>query len=167
MISITPLYNPQTHRYKGVYPWKNYYRALAQSPESKQVFLGYHQDKEVAARAVAEYYHKVYGPNWPQAIKDRQRRNWRIRRVARFPYMASLHRGPKVLVYIAEVKTAKGWYKIMLADLSEAMSVVSPVWDEKWNGQCGGWRTSAAALVAIRMYQATSTAARPSQASGG
>jgi len=164
VIDTAPLYNPLTHRYKGVYQRGRYWRAIVQSPEGKLVFLGNHTEIEVAARAVATYYHDVYGKDWPKALHDRMRRCWKIRKVKRYPYRAQFHRGPSVTGYAAEVRLEDGtWHRIVLADVTGLMD------EGVWSEQVEAWRTSAVALVAIRVYRATLRlrSSRPSERPSG
>jgi hypothetical protein len=157
MIDPTPLYDPIKHRYKGVYRAPNgRWDAIVQTPEGKLQRLprGRYYCQEEAARAVAAYYEAVYGKDWVEAIKDRQRLTWRIKRVVRLLHMGALHRGPRTIVYAAYAKIrGGGWHKITPPDIlppgSNASLVVA-----MWHEEAGGWNDTATALVAIRMFRA-------------
>lgn len=165
MISTDPLYDPIRHRYKGVYPGpgRDQWDAIPLSPEGVLERKGRFNTQDEAARVVAEYYRSVYGDNWAEVIKtrNRMRRDWRIKKIKRFPYMADLHRGPSVTVYVAEIKVVslESWHKIQPVDIVEGVSdcemFSSPnkVIQMMWNDEGKGWRTIAAATVAIRIFR--------------
>lgn len=159
MIDTSSLYDPVCDRYKGVYagPGYNQWDAIVQTPKGKLERKGRFETPEAAAYAVAEYYKSVYGPDWPKALRDRLRRSWRVRRVKRYPWRAHLHRGPSVVVWIADVRVALGddeWYRITLNDLvTLTHNTLPPRVREMWDDKNGGWKTSTVALIVIRIYR--------------
>lgn len=160
MISTSPLYDPANNRYKGVYagPGYNQWDAIVQTPKGKLERKGRFETPEAAAQAVAEYYHSVYGPDWPKALKDRLRRTWRVRQIKRYPYRADLHRGPSVVVWIADVRLSISddvWYRITLRDiLSITDNNVPDNIIDMWDDASDGWKTNTVAVIAIRIYKA-------------
>ena len=165
MINTAPLYNVRTDRYKGVYagPGKDQWDAIVQTPEGKLKRLKRFTNPEEAARAVATYYLEVLGENWGELIQSAKRmaRDWKIKRIERYLYMAAQHRGPKTTVYEARVKLdPKTWHSIQPLDITPDPTTVSAWWDEK----AEGWVSIAAALVVIRMYRALRS--QPSRTGG-
>lgn len=172
MIDISPLYDALNHRWKGVYVGPGYrqWDAIVQTPKGKLERKGRFETPEAAAYAVAEYYHSVYGADWPKALKTRICRGWRVRREKRHPYRAALHRGPSVIIWIADVRTSavtseeEEWYRITLKDLLTLTDQTIPqrVMD-MWDSSCNGWKNSTIALIAIRIYKSiTPRVAMPS-----
>lgn len=160
MISTAPLYDVRTNRYKGVYagPRRDQWDAIVQTPKGKLERKGRFSTPEEAARAIASYYQSVYGDDWATVLKNRSRNQhdkYRIRRYKRYPYRASLHRGPSVTVFTADVRLSNGtWHRVVPADIVSNPAEINAtvvMWSEP--GQ--GWMSSTAAAVAIRMYRAT------------
>lgn len=59
----SPLYDPITHRFKGVYrgPGRDQWDAIITTPQGKLMRKGRFPSQDGAARVVAEYYESVYG----------------------------------------------------------------------------------------------------------
>ena len=158
MIDISYLYNPIEHRYRGVYrrTSNNKWDAIVQTPQGVFQRKGSFSSQEEAARAVATYYQSVFGKEWVQALKDRyKKRIWRIRKVTRYLYMQDLHKGPKTVVFCAEIKMPdKSWHKITPKDLYNETEIQWINDKGYWNEKAEGWHSISIALVAIRQYRA-------------
>lgn len=155
MIDIAPLYKPITHSYKGVYKGvgRDQWNAAVTTPEGKFKHIGRFSSQEEAARCVAEYYLNTLGVRWAELIQSRNRmkRDWRVKKITRFLYMTDLYRGPRTIVYSAELCINKQWKKIVPSDILLTAQVVEGMWD----AAAEGWRTSSAAVVAIRMFRSS------------
>lgn len=156
MISTAPLYNAMTHRYKGVYPGpkRDQWDAIV-IVDGKHKRIGRFVTQDAAARAVAEHYHTVYGENWATIVNNRsgaRGRPYRVTRHTRYLYMGDGHKGPKTIVYKAEILKGKQWYRVIPDDIR--LPPESTVGKQMWREDAQGWRTMAAALVAIRTLRA-------------
>ena len=161
MIDTAPLYDAINHRYKGVYPGpkRDQWDAIVQTTEGKLKRLGRFTTQDAAARVVAEYYKGVYGQTWAVDINKRAgRRPYKITRYIRFLHMGQGHKGPKTIVYRANVLKAGQWFRIIPDDI--LIPVKSTVGLRMWREDAQGWRTMAAALVAIRTYRMMMAAER-------
>lgn len=169
MIDTSTLYDPINNRYKGVYAGEGYsqWDAIVRTPKGKLERKGRFETPEAAAYAVAEYYHSVYGPNWPKIMRDWDRRkSWRVRRVKRYPYRADLHRGPSIAIWIADVKVcpiSDTWYRITLKDILDMTNNTVPnnVVD-MWDDANEGWKNSTVAVIVVRIFRAHNPTRIPS-----
>lgn len=162
MIDTAPLYKPITHSYKGVYKGvgRDQWNAAVTTPEGKFKHIGRFSSQEEAARCVAGYYLNTLGVGWGELIQSRNRmkRDWRVKKITRFLYMTDLYRGPRTIVYSAELMVDETWKRIILSDIVKqgiedtgSAQVVEGMWD----AAAEGWKTSSAAVVAIRMFRSS------------
>lgn len=138
MLDVSSLYDPIRNRYKGVYQSKTgAWEASVTTPLGVFTYLATFSSQEECAQRVAAYYTEQYGPGWPEMLKDRQRRLWRIRKIKR---------SSSITVYIAEVRLSKStdWCSILARDIGSSYN---------WSSVGNGWLSAAVALVAIRIYR--------------
>lgn len=159
MISITPLYNPITHRYKGVYPAPDGrgWDAIVLRQDKKLERRGRFDTQEEAAIAVAQYYKDIYGNDWATTIKARSssRLPYKIKITKHYPWMAARHKGPEVVIYHAKADVEgdrKNW-----VDVTPETAGIPVPSEDMWDIELHGWKTTNAALVAIRMCLAKHT----------
>jgi len=160
MVSIAPLYSAVNNRYKGVYkgPGFQQWDAIVCNPFGKLERKGRYSRPEAAAQVVANYYADVYGADWAEIVRTRCKQ-WRITKQTRYPHMADLHRGPRVVVYSCglKIKGARVFAPITPRALYDQGVDESIPITNMWHEDCQGWKTVAAALVALRLFRKLQT----------